>query len=166
MPAWHSAGAWPADCCRPANRCQSLPSCGLDLPRLPRASKASHRPTSTCAPPNPPCIRLALSYSFLASSSLKSRTPLCQCRHTLYRPRCRSFGDIDFKEPLHLVTATPDVAQQKLRPGDAFVVLASDGLVSTSALPRCALPPLACWGGKWGGGGGSCYLEGQQIGGS
>lgn len=41
----------------------------------------------------------------------------------------RSFGDPDFKEPLHLVTATPDVAQHRLAPGDAFVVLASDGLV-------------------------------------
>ncbi|GAB4815687.1 hypothetical protein N2152v2_002733 [Parachlorella kessleri] len=40
----------------------------------------------------------------------------------------RSFGDPDFKEPLHLVTATPDVAQHRLQPGDSFIVLASDGL--------------------------------------
>lgn len=40
----------------------------------------------------------------------------------------RSFGDPDFKEPLHLVTATPDVIRERLLPGDEFVILASDGL--------------------------------------
>lgn len=40
----------------------------------------------------------------------------------------RSFGDPDFKEPLHLVTATPDVIRERLVPGDDFVILASDGL--------------------------------------
>ncbi|KAI3439041.1 hypothetical protein D9Q98_001451 [Chlorella vulgaris] len=40
----------------------------------------------------------------------------------------RSFGDPDFKEPLHLVTATPDVIRERLQPGDDFVILASDGL--------------------------------------
>ncbi|EFN51693.1 hypothetical protein CHLNCDRAFT_139942 [Chlorella variabilis] len=40
----------------------------------------------------------------------------------------RSFGDPDFKEPLHLVTATPDVMRERLQPGDDFVILASDGL--------------------------------------
>lgn len=45
----------------------------------------------------------------------------------------RSFGDPDFKEPLHLVTATPDVMQERLLPGDTFVVLASDGLVRRGA---------------------------------
>lgn len=43
---------------------------------------------------------------------------------------CRAFGDPDFKEPLHLVTATPDVIRERLLPGDEFVILASDGLVS------------------------------------
>lgn len=43
-------------------------------------------------------------------------------------PYCRSFGDPDFKEPLHLVTATPDVIRERLLPGDDFVILASDGL--------------------------------------
>ena len=44
--------------------------------------------------------------------------------------RCSSsFGDPDFKEPRHLVTATPDVIRERLAPGDDFVVLASDGLV-------------------------------------
>ncbi len=42
---------------------------------------------------------------------------------------CRSFGDPDFKEPLHLVTATPDVIRERMLPGDEFVILASDGLV-------------------------------------
>jgi serine/threonine protein phosphatase PrpC len=50
---------------------------------------------------------------------------LLPCRLT-----CRSFGDPDFKEPLHLVTATPDVIRERLQPGDDFVILASDGLVS------------------------------------
>ena len=40
----------------------------------------------------------------------------------------RSFGDPDFKEPLHLVTATPDVMSERLTPEDSFVILASDGL--------------------------------------
>ena len=40
----------------------------------------------------------------------------------------RSLGDLDFKEPLPLVTADPSVSLHVLRPGDAFVVLASDGL--------------------------------------
>jgi serine/threonine protein phosphatase PrpC len=40
----------------------------------------------------------------------------------------RSFGDADFKEPLPLVTATPDVTRATLTPADAFVVVASDGL--------------------------------------
>ena len=42
----------------------------------------------------------------------------------------RSFGDPDFKEPLHLVIATPDVMQERLSVEDEFIVLASDGLVS------------------------------------
>jgi serine/threonine protein phosphatase PrpC len=40
----------------------------------------------------------------------------------------RSFGDPDFKEPLHLVTATPDVMSERLTEDDSFVILASDGL--------------------------------------
>ena len=40
----------------------------------------------------------------------------------------RSFGDPDFKQPLHLVTATPDVMSERLCSSDAFVILASDGL--------------------------------------
>jgi serine/threonine protein phosphatase PrpC len=40
----------------------------------------------------------------------------------------RSFGDPDFKEPLHLVTATPDVMSERLTEEDSFVILASDGL--------------------------------------
>ena len=40
----------------------------------------------------------------------------------------RSFGDPDFKEPLHLVTATPDVMSERLTEEDAFFILASDGL--------------------------------------
>ena len=40
----------------------------------------------------------------------------------------RSFGDPDFKEPLHLVTATPDVMSERLGSEDSFVILASDGL--------------------------------------
>jgi serine/threonine protein phosphatase PrpC len=40
----------------------------------------------------------------------------------------RSFGDPDFKQPLHLVTATPDVMRERLAPEDSFFVLASDGL--------------------------------------
>lgn len=40
----------------------------------------------------------------------------------------RSFGDPDFKEPLHLVIATPDVMRERLTPDDAFIILASDGL--------------------------------------
>lgn len=40
----------------------------------------------------------------------------------------RSFGDPDFKEPLHLVIATPDVMREQLTEEDAFIVLASDGL--------------------------------------
>jgi hypothetical protein len=46
----------------------------------------------------------------------------------------RSFGDPDFKEPLHLVTATPDVIRETLEPADAFVILASDGLVGVPSL--------------------------------
>lgn len=42
----------------------------------------------------------------------------------------RSFGDLDFKEPLHLVIATPDVMSEHLVPEDEFVILASDGVVS------------------------------------
>jgi len=41
----------------------------------------------------------------------------------------RSFGDPEFKEPLHLVIATPDVMTERLTPEDEFIVLASDGLV-------------------------------------
>lgn len=48
----------------------------------------------------------------------------------LTTPPCSAFGDPDFKEPLHLVTATPDVIRERLLPGDEFVILASDGLVS------------------------------------
>ncbi|KAL6761608.1 phosphatase 2C-like domain-containing protein, partial [Haematococcus lacustris] len=40
----------------------------------------------------------------------------------------RSLGDYDFKEPRKLVDATPEVVRTRLMPGDAFVVLASDGL--------------------------------------
>jgi len=40
----------------------------------------------------------------------------------------RSFGDPDFKDPLHLVTATPDVMSERLTEEDSFVILASDGL--------------------------------------
>lgn len=43
----------------------------------------------------------------------------------------RAFGDPDFKEPKHLVTASPDVMSERLLPGDSFVILASDGLVRT-----------------------------------
>lgn len=50
-----------------------------------------------------------------------------------------SFGDPDFKEPLHLVTATPDVIRERLLPGDDFVILASDGLV------RCAAAAAGGW---------------------
>ncbi len=55
----------------------------------------------------------------------------CPLKCELARPvkLCRSFGDPDFKEPLHLVTATPDVIRERLLPGDEFVILASDGLV-------------------------------------
>lgn len=40
----------------------------------------------------------------------------------------RSFGDLDFKEPLHLVIATPDIMSERLVPEDEFVILASDGV--------------------------------------
>lgn len=40
----------------------------------------------------------------------------------------RSFGDPDFKKPLHLITATPDVMREQLDPEDSFFILASDGL--------------------------------------
>ncbi|KAL4434421.1 hypothetical protein ABPG75_000862 [Micractinium tetrahymenae] len=49
----------------------------------------------------------------------------------------RSFGDPDFKEPLHLVTATPDVIRERLLPGDEFVILASDGLASAVVVFTC-----------------------------
>lgn len=52
------------------------------------------------------------------------------CPVPLTTPPCSAFGDPDFKEPLHLVTATPDVIRERLLPGDEFVILASDGLVS------------------------------------
>lgn len=40
----------------------------------------------------------------------------------------RSLGDIDFKEPVPLVTANPDLSKTVLQPHDSFVVVASDGL--------------------------------------
>lgn len=40
----------------------------------------------------------------------------------------RSFGDPDFKEPLNLITATPDVMREQLEYEDSFFILASDGL--------------------------------------
>ncbi|NBK23442.1 MAG: protein serine/threonine phosphatase 2C family protein [Spirochaetia bacterium] len=44
-------------------------------------------------------------------------------------PRCRSVGDIEFKEPLPLLTARPDVTATSLQPGaDQFVIYASDGV--------------------------------------
>ena len=56
----------------------------------------------------------------------------------------RAFGDLDFKEPLHLVTAVPDVMRERLVPEDSFVVLASDGLVRRRrhAGPAGGAPPL------------------------
>ncbi|KAK9822523.1 hypothetical protein WJX74_000939 [Apatococcus lobatus] len=40
----------------------------------------------------------------------------------------RGFGDIDHKEPKRLVSCEPDVNRRKLMPGDAFIIVASDGL--------------------------------------
>ncbi|KAK9851327.1 hypothetical protein WJX84_001751 [Apatococcus fuscideae] len=40
----------------------------------------------------------------------------------------RGFGDIDHKEPKRLVSCDPDVSRRKLLPGDAFIIVASDGL--------------------------------------
>jgi hypothetical protein len=65
-----------------------------------------------------------------------AHSPLCRfcCLADLPAPPlsclCSSFGDPDFKEPLQLVTATPDVIRERLVPGDEFVILSSDGLVS------------------------------------
>lgn len=40
----------------------------------------------------------------------------------------RALGDIDFKEPKRFVEAEPDVLRLVMQPGDAFVIVASDGL--------------------------------------
>lgn len=40
----------------------------------------------------------------------------------------RSLGDLDFKEPIPLVEANPDVGHLPMQPDDQFVILGSDGL--------------------------------------
>jgi len=67
----------------------------------------------------------------------------------------RSLGDLDFKAPSPLVSATPDVAATALAPGDGPLILASDGLwdvVSDQGAVDAALECLR--GAKADGGGG------------
>lgn len=40
----------------------------------------------------------------------------------------RSLGDLDFKEPIPLVEANPDVGHLSMQPDDQFIILGSDGL--------------------------------------
>lgn len=58
----------------------------------------------------------------------------------------RSLGDLDFKEPHRLVSGDPEVGVVRLTPGDAFLLLASDGLwdvVSDQAAVDVAAAALA-----------------------
>lgn len=83
----------------------------------------------------------------------------------------RSFGDPDFKEPRHLVTATPEVTQHKLKPGDDFIVVASDGLwdvltdeeacqeVLKHLRPPAHSPTAGSPGGPGGGGGATPHRD-------
>ena len=119
------------------------PASGLAVSRwVELAAKLGALPP--CQPPasqQRPCCQTcqtphALACSHHPLNQSVAHPPLCHFRCPVDLPippvpcLCSSVGDPDFKEPLHLVTATPDVIRERLVPGDDFVILASDGLVS------------------------------------